>query len=59
MAEAKLSGGKVSFCSLRSCMVFIITGVLCAVILIMGWMMMNMQKDVLELKERCKFIYTF
>ena len=52
LAEAKLSGGGRSLCSFRSCILFIISAVLCGVILLMGWMLMNVQKDIQDLKER-------
>eukprot|EP00794_Sanderia_malayensis_P007719 gene7719-8558_t len=52
LAEAKVAGSKSSLLSFRCCSFLIISGVLCASILIFGWMLMNMHNDIISLQKR-------
>ena len=54
LAEAKALGGGRSFCSFRSCVLFVTSAVLCGAVLIMGWMLMNIEKDLQDMKEKIR-----
>ena len=54
LAEAKVSGGGRSICSFRCCILFVVSAVLCGVILVMAWMLMNIEKDIEDLKGRIR-----
>jgi len=56
LAEAKASGGGRSICSFRSCVLFVTSAVLCGAVLIMGWMLMNIEKDLQDMKEQIRLV---
>ena len=53
MAEAKASRG-TGWCSFRCFIMFIVTSVLCGAVLLLGWLVLTMQKDIQELKIQLK-----